>query len=100
MHKATVTIRLPRDIESAEELAALRSAGIPIDADGYAVSGYLFIRLTRSRHHMFRWFAKELDRKSPDCALSDAAVVPALGCIRPPPHPSGSAAPLEAPVYG
>lgn len=60
MHTATVTLRLPSDIESAQELAALRFAGIPMGADGHAESGYLFVRLTRSRHNIFRWFAKGL----------------------------------------
>ncbi|MDQ0570042.1 hypothetical protein QFZ42_001876 [Variovorax paradoxus] len=55
MLTATVTLRLPSDIESAEELAALRFAGIPMDGDGYAESGYLFVRLTKSQHNILSW---------------------------------------------
>ena len=34
-----------------------------MDADGHAELGYLFVRLTRGRHNIFRWFANGLDEK-------------------------------------
>ncbi|WP_422086768.1 hypothetical protein [Variovorax sp.] len=65
MHTATVTLRLPFDIAPDEEMAALRSAGIPVDALGNAESGYLFVRLDSKRCNIFRWFAGVLDPKAP-----------------------------------
>jgi hypothetical protein len=60
IHNATITLLLPLDMSASEELAALRSAGIPVDELGNATSGYLFVRATgRSDHrtNTFRWFA-------------------------------------------
>jgi hypothetical protein len=60
IHNATITLQLPLNMSSGEELTALRSAGIPVDELGNATSGYLFVRTTgRSDHrtNIFRWFA-------------------------------------------
>jgi hypothetical protein len=60
IHNATVTLQLPLDMSPGAELAALRSAGIPIDELGNATSGYLFVRTTGRGDHqtnIFRWFA-------------------------------------------
>ncbi|OAK55364.1 hypothetical protein A3K87_31760 [Variovorax paradoxus] len=65
MHTATVTLRLPLDIASDDEMAALRCAGIPVDALGNAESGYLFVRLGNRRCNIFRWFAVTPDPKAP-----------------------------------
>jgi hypothetical protein len=65
MHTATVTLRLPLDIASDDEMAALRCAGIPVDALGNAESGYLFVRLGNRRCNIFRWFAAALDAQAP-----------------------------------
>lgn len=65
MHTATVTLRLPLGIGSDEEMAALRSAGIPVDALGNPESGHLFVRLGNKRCNIFRWFAATPDAKAP-----------------------------------
>lgn len=60
IHNATVTLQLPLDMSPGAEIAALRSAGIPIDDLGNATSGYLFVRTTGRGDHqanIFRWFA-------------------------------------------
>uniref|UniRef100_UPI000D3BE01A hypothetical protein n=1 Tax=unclassified Variovorax TaxID=663243 RepID=UPI000D3BE01A len=64
VHSATVTLRLPLDIGAEEETAALRGAGIPVDALGNAESGYLFVRLGGNRCNIFRWFAAVARRPS------------------------------------
>lgn len=57
-HSATVTLKLPSDMSGNDEIAALRAAGIPVDAQCIAVSGFLFVRASRdSRSNFFRWFA-------------------------------------------
>jgi hypothetical protein len=57
-HMATVTLKLPFEITHDEELAALRAAGIPVDDQGVAESGFLHMRTTSDyRSHVFRWFA-------------------------------------------
>ncbi|MDP9917447.1 hypothetical protein J2W24_003098 [Variovorax boronicumulans] len=67
MHTATVTLSLPFDIGSDAEVAALRGAGIPVDALGNAAFGYLFMRLSNNRcDNIFRWFATGLEQKSPE----------------------------------
>ncbi|QNK69673.1 hypothetical protein [Variovorax sp. PAMC26660] len=67
MHTATVTISLPSDIGSDEEIAALRIAGIPVDALGNAQFGYLFVRNGggSNRRNIFRWFAGGLPQEPP-----------------------------------
>jgi hypothetical protein len=57
-HIATVTLKLPFEITHDAELAALRAAGIPVDDQGVAASGFLHMRTTSDyRSHIFRWFA-------------------------------------------
>jgi hypothetical protein len=57
-HMATVTLKLPFEITHDAELAALRAAGIPVDDQGVAESGFLHMRTTSDyRSHVFRWFA-------------------------------------------
>jgi hypothetical protein len=57
-HMATVTLKLPFEITHDAELAALRAAGIPVDDQGVAASGFLHMRTTSDyRSHIFRWFA-------------------------------------------
>jgi hypothetical protein len=57
-HKATVTLKLPFEMTHDAELAALRAAGIPVDDQGAAESGFLHMRTTTDyRSHIFRWFA-------------------------------------------
>ncbi|MGJ7528479.1 hypothetical protein [Variovorax sp. GB1P17] len=65
MHTATVTISLPTDIGPDDEIAALRVAGIPVDALGNAQFGYLFVRSGggSNRRNIFRWFAGVLPPK-------------------------------------
>ena len=60
IHNATITLQLPLDMSASGEIAALRSAGIPVDELGNATSGYLFVRTTGRGDHQtntFRWFA-------------------------------------------
>ncbi|QFZ83539.1 hypothetical protein GFK26_12605 [Variovorax paradoxus] len=65
-HMATVTLRLPFGIGSDAEVAALRRAGIPVDALGNAEFGYLFMRPSNNRcDNIFRWFATELMQNPP-----------------------------------
>ena len=66
IHTATVTISLPFDIGSDEEVAALRIAGIPVDALGNAQFGFLFVRSGggSNRRNIFRWFAGVLPQQS------------------------------------
>jgi hypothetical protein len=65
IHNATITLQLPLDMSADAELAALRSAGIPVDELGNATSGYLFVRTTGRGDHLintFRWFATSIGR--------------------------------------
>lgn len=66
LHMATVTLSLPVDIGLDAEIAALRRAGIPVDAFGNAEFGFLFMRLSNNRRdNIFRWFATELMQNCP-----------------------------------
>jgi hypothetical protein len=57
-HSATVTLKLPSDMSGNDEIAALQAAGIPVDAQCIAESGFLFVRASRDgRSNFFRWFA-------------------------------------------
>jgi hypothetical protein len=63
IHNATITLQLPLDMSASAEIAALRSAGIPVDELGNAISGYLFVRTTGRADHQtntFRWFASSI----------------------------------------
>ena len=63
IHSATITLKLPIDTSAEEEAAALRAAGIPIDAIGNAASGFLFVRGTKdwkNPTNIFRWFATDI----------------------------------------
>ncbi|WP_207309934.1 hypothetical protein [Variovorax paradoxus] len=65
IHNATITLQLPLDMSADAEIAALRSAGIPVDGLGNATSGYLFVRTTGRGDHVvntFRWFATSLGK--------------------------------------
>jgi cephalosporin hydroxylase len=65
IHNATITLQLPFDMSASAEVAALRAAGIPVDALGNATSGYLFVRTTGrngNRTNTFRWFATSIGR--------------------------------------
>jgi len=64
-HLATITIRLPLDIDREAELRALRQAGIPVNAQGQVEAGYLFQRDGRGqkRFTVFRWFAGDVDSR-------------------------------------
>ncbi|BEP36883.1 hypothetical protein GmRootV59_38550 [Variovorax sp. V59] len=53
-------MKLPFDMGTSARVAALRAAGIPVDAEGNARQGFLFVRLVDgpiSQTHIFRWFA-------------------------------------------
>ncbi|WGT64667.1 hypothetical protein [Variovorax paradoxus] len=65
IHNATITLQLPLDLSADAEIAALRSAGIPVDELGNATSGYLFVRTTGRGDHLvntFRWFATSIGK--------------------------------------
>jgi hypothetical protein len=67
VHNATVTLKLPSDIDANAEHVALRAAGIPVDALGNAERGFLFVRSSSARSgqtNIFRWFAGEVGRRS------------------------------------
>ena len=75
IHNATITLQLPLDMSASAEIAALRSAGIPVDELGNATSGYLFVRTTGRGDHQtntFRWFAGSIGR-APAVAATNAA---------------------------
>ncbi|HEX7863674.1 MAG TPA: hypothetical protein VF555_01930 [Variovorax sp.] len=79
--KATVTLKLPFDIASDAELTALRDAGIPVNDQGVAASGFLHMRTTSDyRSHIFRWFATSslIDGDGREGAASGDAVAMAL----------------------
>ncbi|WP_200936051.1 hypothetical protein [Variovorax sp. Root411] len=53
-------MKLPFDLDASEEVTALRAAGIPVDAQGNAERGFLFVRFGEGRGkqiNIFRWFA-------------------------------------------
>jgi hypothetical protein len=63
IHNATITLKLPLDMSDEAEVAALQAAGIPVDAIGNAVSGFLFVQFTRDWKNpikIFRWFATDI----------------------------------------
>lgn len=63
IHNATITLKLPSDMETNAEIRALRAAGIPVDALGNAERGFLFVRFSdgwRNRANIFRWFAGDI----------------------------------------
>lgn len=67
IHGATVTLKLPSNIDASAEVSALRGAGIPVDALGNAQRGFLFMRFGKSQGsqtHIFRWFACEVGQTS------------------------------------
>lgn len=60
IHNATITVKLPFDLGAGAEVAALRAAGIPVDALGNAEQGFLFVRFGdgwKNQANIFRWFA-------------------------------------------
>ncbi|WP_257884603.1 hypothetical protein [Variovorax sp. RO1] len=64
-HSATITLRLPVGIDADAEIAALRAAGIPVDALGNAERGFLFVRFSNgwgNRTNIFRWFAGSIEQ--------------------------------------
>ncbi|GER21491.1 MULTISPECIES: hypothetical protein [Variovorax] len=64
-HSATITLRLPIGIDADAEIAALRAAGIPVDALGNAERGFLFVRAGnnwKNRANIFRWFAGRIEQ--------------------------------------
>lgn len=76
IHNATVTLQLPLDMSASAEIAALRSAGIPVDELGNATAGYLFVRTTGRGDHQtntFRWFATSIGRKPATASASASA---------------------------
>jgi len=63
IHSATITVKLPFDLGTSAEIAALRAAGIPVDALGNAERGFLFVRFSdvwRNQVNIFRWFAGDV----------------------------------------
>jgi hypothetical protein len=84
VHNATITLKLPFDMGTGAKVAALRAAGIPVDAEGNEQQGFLFVRSSdglRGRTNIFRWFAGDEVGRDP----RDAGSVP--------PHHERSAAP-------
>lgn len=64
-HSATITLRLPVGIDADAEIAALRAAGIPVDALGNVERGFLFVRFSNgwgTRTNIFRWFAGSIEQ--------------------------------------
>jgi len=63
IHSATITLKLPSDMDAHAEITALRAAGIPVDALGNAQQGFLFVRFSNgwsNQANIFRWFAGEV----------------------------------------
>lgn len=68
IHSATITLKLPFGMKGDAEIAALRAAGIPVDALGNAQRGFLFVRAidgSRGRTNIFRWFAEGINPHRP-----------------------------------
>lgn len=64
-HSATITLKLPVGVDADTEIAALRAAGIPVDALGNAERGFLFVRFSNgweNRTNIFRWFAGSIEQ--------------------------------------
>ncbi|WP_447773414.1 hypothetical protein [Variovorax boronicumulans] len=67
LHSASITLKLPFDMSAAQEVAALRAAGIPVDDLGNAVSGFLFVRFSdgwRGDTNIYRWFPTPIERSA------------------------------------
>ena len=63
VHSATLTLKLPADIDGNAEFVALREAGIPVDVRGDVQQGFLFVRTSHARNNrtnIYRWFANEI----------------------------------------
>ena len=63
VHNASITLKLPRDMETGARVTALRAAGVPVDAEGNAQQGFLFVRSGdgyKSQVSIFRWFPDEV----------------------------------------
>ena len=63
VHNATITLKLPCDMETGARVTALRAAGVPVDAEGNAQQGFLFVRSGdgyKSQVSIFRWFPDEV----------------------------------------
>ncbi|WP_390345776.1 hypothetical protein ACFJIS_00605 [Variovorax boronicumulans] len=72
LHSASITLKLPFDMSAAQEVAALRAAGIPVDDLGNAMSGFLFVRFSngwRSDSNIFRWFPAPIERSANEARL-------------------------------
>ncbi|WP_395316822.1 hypothetical protein [Variovorax sp. UC74_104] len=71
VHNATITLKLPFDLDTDARVKALRAAGVPVDAEGNARQGFLFVRSGdgyRSMVDIFRWFPDEVSPISRDAA--------------------------------
>lgn len=72
LHSASITLKLPFDMSAAQEVEALRTAGIPVDDLGNAISGFLFVRFSngwRSDSNIFRWFPAPIERSVNEARL-------------------------------
>ena len=72
LHSASITLKLPFDMSAAQEVEALRAAGIPVDDLGNAMSGFLFVRFSngwRSDSNIFRWFPAPIERSANEARL-------------------------------
>lgn len=72
LHSASITLKLPFDMSAAQEVEALRAAGIPVDDLGNAMSGFLFVRFSngwRSDSNIFRWFPAPIERSANEVQL-------------------------------
>ncbi|BEP56536.1 hypothetical protein D3C87_824440 [compost metagenome] len=72
LHSASITLKLPFDMSAAQEVEALRAAGIPVDDLGNAISGFLFVRFSngwRSDSNIFRWFPAPIERSANEARL-------------------------------
>lgn len=88
VHNATITLKLPFDLDTEAKVKALRAAGVPVDAEGNARQGFLFVRSGdgyRSQVSIFRWFPDEVGQIS-----RDAANVPTPPRERRPAPPPGN----------
>jgi len=88
VHNATITLKLPRDMETGARVTALRAAGVPVDAEGNAQQGFLFVRQGdgyKSQLSIFRWFPDEV---GPITRRTESAAQPSPGGHRPA-RPSG-----------
>ena len=73
VHNATVTLKLPFDMDPGAEISALQAAGIPVNALGNAERGFLFVRFSdgwKNKATIFRWFASEVGQGHRDCGAA------------------------------